>query len=90
MPFGAHNATTTASDMAAAQSGWSTGLIYNNSDTTVYVKYTADAAEVTTANGIPIPAAGSLRLISLYPGVNPAIRIIHGGSGNKEVRYALQ
>jgi hypothetical protein len=62
--------------------------IYNNSDTTIYVKYDGDETALTTANGVPIAPGEKFGLDN--DGINPIfvneIWGIHGSSGTKEVR----
>lgn len=62
--------------------------IYNNSDTTIYVKYDGASTAVTTSNGLPIVAGATLMLDNdggknIF---NKKVTAIHGGSGNKEIR----
>jgi len=88
MAFGAYNATTAETVLLAA-AGWSVGQVYNASDAVVYAKYTDDATALTTANGIPIAVGGTLKLVARDSAQQPPVRVIHGGSGNKDIRYAF-
>lgn len=88
MARGAYNATTSAST-AVASASYTTAYIYNESDTTVYVQWTTESDALTTSNGIPIPTLTSIRIVAPNNGPQPAIQVIHGGSGNKAIRYVL-
>lgn len=89
MARGAYNATTAATNAVAADTNYTIAYLYNASDATVYVQWTREADELTAANGIPIVTLTSLRIIAPNSGPQPAIRVIHGGAGNKEIRYVL-
>jgi len=81
----AANVTTTAQRLVA-NGPCNFVHIYNNSDVTIYVAY--DGANVTVAAGIPIEPGQTLHLDNdgnrqiFIRGVS----LIHGGTGNKEIR----
>lgn len=87
---GAHNATTSPTTVIAAGVGWTYVYLHNNSDTTIYVQWTDEANALTTSNGVPIAAGSALRLAASAQPSRPAVRVIHGGSGNKELRYVAE
>lgn len=89
MARGAYNATTAAT-AAVASVNYTMATIYNASDTTVYVQWTAEGDELTAANGYPIPTLSTLRIVAANSGPQPPIKVIHGGSGNKSINYVLQ
>lgn len=76
--------------MVAAGLGWSMLYIKNVSDTTVYVQWSEESTPLTTANGVPIAANGELRIPASDAPRRPAVNVIHGGSGNKELRYVAE
>lgn len=81
----AHQATTSATTIAAAGVGRPAVTIVNVSDTVVYLKWDASATTITTALGVPLAINGSITI----PGGDryaPAITCIHAGVGNKELR----
>lgn len=87
MSLSAVNCTTSASQLVAANSLRQLLVIQNVSDTDVFLKFDESATEVTTANGILLSSAGGK--FTLSSGRNEhvyAVRGIHGGSGNKELR----
>lgn len=87
----AFNVTTTVQDVIARGTAWTIATLVNNSDTTIYVQWTEESDALTTANGIPIAANGGARtLLASDMPVRPAIKAIHGGAGNKELRYAIE
>jgi hypothetical protein len=80
-PSTAINVTTGATLLLASNVNRLKYVLYNDSDTTVYLSGTN---AVTTANGIPL-SAGQWWLDETYSG---DVYAIHGGSGNKSVRVA--
>lgn len=81
------NVTTTAAEVVAPFYARRLLVIQNVSDTTVYLKFDSSSDEVTTANGVKLLAGGEPFILTCEPGefVN-AVRAIHGGTGNKEIR----
>lgn len=77
---------TTVSQVLIGADNWRMVNIANLSDSMVYVGFSKDGA-VTTSIGTPIAAGDSLSLSQpdSYAG-RTDIAIIHGASGNKEVR----
>jgi hypothetical protein len=81
------NVTTTAAEIVPAGARNFVHL-YNNSDTVIYLSYDGSTVEVTTANGMPIVPGAYLLLDNSGPrNIHVrAVRAIHGGAGNKELR----
>ena len=63
-------------------------ILYNDSDTTIYLATDGDSA-VTTSTGIPLAAGQTfVHEPTLFgPSGPPAIYAIHGGTGSKALRY---
>jgi len=62
-------------------------IIQNVSDTDLYLKLDSSATEVTTSNGLRLAAGDPPFVVTCNPGrFTNAIRGIHGGTGNKEIR----
>lgn len=81
------NCTTSASQIVAANANRKLLIIQNVSDTDVYLKFDASSDEVTVANGLRLAAGDPPFVVSCDRGefVN-AVRGIHGGTGNKDLR----
>lgn len=81
------NCTTAATELIAAKWNRRMLIIQNVSDTDLYLKFDSSATEVTVANGMKLAAGSSPFIITCNPGeFANAVRGIHGGSGNKEIR----
>lgn len=87
---GAKNITTGETEVVAAGINWNVATLHNNSDTTVFYQYTAESDALTISNGIPLASGAKERIVVKDPIRRGAIKAIHGGSGNKEVRYAVE
>lgn len=63
-------------------------IFYNDSDTTIYLGIDGDSA-VTASTGIPLAPGEKFchEPVSFGSGGPPAIYAIHGGTGNKVLRY---
>lgn len=79
--------TATASELVAAKHGRRLLIIQNVSDTDLYLKMDSSATEVTAANGLKLAAGAAPLIVTCNPGeFTNAVRGIHAGSGNKEIR----
>lgn len=90
----------TPTTLLAIGTAWSVGVLHNASDATVYYQFTRPPtggdATLSTTNGLPLAAGASVSLVypevaQVTPGalLQPAVLLVHGGSGNKAVRYAF-
>jgi hypothetical protein len=63
-------------------------IIHNFSDEVIYLALDGDP-EVTTALGVPVAVGQTVfhEPVTFGPSGPPAIYAIHGGTGNKELRY---
>lgn len=80
---------TNAAQTAVQPARWSFIAITNVSDTTVYAKFNGSATALTAANGTPI-YVGQTMLLEDPSGTgfyDNGVELIHGGAGNKEVRF---
>lgn len=83
-------ATNAVSTVFVANLRWDFALLHNVSDTTVYVQFTNEEAELTPENGMPLLAGKELSL-RYPPGRRSAapLKIIIAGAGSKEIRWAV-
>jgi len=78
------------------QTGWSKGIILNNSDSTVYLQWTHETDPLTTSNGFPLASGQSLSLDAVgLPAKGNLTRrapvyAIHAAEGAKDLRYAFE
>lgn len=87
---GAHQATTAVTTVIPAGTGWTIAHFANVSDTTIYIQWSEESTALTTANGMPIAAGAMRSIIASDVPVRAAVQAIHGGSGNKELRYVAE
>jgi hypothetical protein len=87
---GSFNVTTAAQTINSGGQKWSRGIIQNLSDADVYVQFTTESDALTTGNGLKVAAtSGVLEFEAPVKGNGGAVQVIHGGSGNKAIRYVL-
>ncbi len=81
------NCTASATELVAANAKRKLLILQNVSDTDMYLKLDASATEVTAANGLKLAVGDPPLVITCRQGdfVN-AVRGIHAGSGNKDLR----
>ncbi len=81
------NVTTAATELVAASHNRTLLILQNVSDTDMYLKLDSSATEVTVANGLKLAAGDPPLIITCKPGqFTNAVRGIHGGAGNKDLR----
>lgn len=80
-----------------SETGWTKGIIINNSDSTVYVQWTWEPNDpLTVDNGFPLEPGQSVSIDSVgYPAKGLLVKrapvlAIHAASGNKELRYVFE
>lgn len=86
---GAVNVATTPTEIVPDNAAWTYAYLFNNSDTTIYVQWSAESTALTTSNGIPIPAGADFRIPATDGFERAPIMAIHGGAGTKELRYVV-
>lgn len=80
------NVTTTAAIAIPANVKRVGVLIQNVSDTTIYLKMDESTTALTTANGLALLPSEYLSFATKDHQSFAPIYVIHGGSGNKEIR----
>lgn len=75
------NATTSSSTLIAANGLRTALILYNNSDTTVWLGFGAAAV---VSQGMPLLSGDRIVFDSFWQG---DVRGIHGGTGNKAIAY---
>lgn len=83
-------ASGTTPTQVLAAGGWRSYLVvYNNSDTAMFLQFDGDAASgLASGNGLPLAASGTLSLTSSELGAvsHPGVSACHRGSASKELR----
>lgn len=78
------------------ETGWSKGIILNNSDSTLYLQWTHETDPLTTDNGFPLASGQSLSLDAVgLPAKGNLTRrapvlALHATTGDKELRYTFE
>lgn len=88
MTRGAFAVTTTAQALLAPGTKWVRLFIQNPSNQDVYFELDTADGTLTTANGLKLATLTEKVIDNPVPRSAAVVSVIHGGSGDKEIRFS--